>query len=60
MSEPIRHSATLRNERKMRHQIEVLCEELEYLLAENVKVRVNIHYAYSKACKLRNRMKAKP
>ena len=56
MREPIRHLDSNRNRLKALHQIEVLCEELEYLVIENAKRRVNLKYAYSKARKLKNRL----
>jgi hypothetical protein len=56
--EPIRHRDNRRNRRKALHQVEVICGELEFLLAENAKRRVNLHYAYSKARKLKNRLMA--
>jgi hypothetical protein len=60
MREPVRHQVSERNLRKAQHQIEVICEELEFLLIENAKRRVNLRYAYSKARKLKNRLKAAP
>lgn len=56
MKEPVRHSYGTRSRRKTRHQIETICEELEFLLVENAKRRVNLRYAYSKARKLKNRL----
>jgi hypothetical protein len=58
MAEPIRHQDSPRNRRKALHQAEVICEELEFLLVENAKRRVNLQYAYSKARKLKNRLRA--
>lgn len=58
MSEPVRHEESNRNRRKALHQADVICEELEFLLIENAKRRVNLRYAYSKARKLKNRLKA--
>lgn len=58
MKEPIRHEDSKRNRNKVLHQIEVICEELEFLVIENAKRRVNLKYAYSKARKLKNRLVA--
>ena len=57
-SEPTRHQNSPRSRREALHQAEVICEELEFLLIENAKRRVNLRYAYSKARKLKNRLTA--
>ncbi len=56
-NEPVRHAASARNRRKMRHQAEVVRDELQFLLTQSAKREVNIRYALSKTLKLLNRMR---
>ena len=57
-NEPTRHLDSTRSRRKALHQASVICQELEFLLIENAKRRINLQYAYSKARKLKNRLRS--